>query len=312
MDTAPLRRLAALDPGVGARLAVVVTVAGHTYRGPGALRLWVEGEAPCGVIGGGCVEADLDQRPAPAGPGQLLGYDLSPGEERPWSLGAGCGGRLEVWLQALPPGMPHPYRSAARWVAAGLPAAVTTVLPGGLQWAEAPGGLRCGALARAPGPGERVFVDRRAPAPELLVCGGGPDTAAVLDLGRRLGFRVRQAAGPDPAGLVRGAPAPDAAVVMGHHVERDRAVLEALLAAPGGPPRYVGVVGPRARTAGLLAGPWPSCLHAPAGLDLGAEDAEEVALAIVAEVVAALHGHAGGRLGGRPGPIHPERARIPS
>ncbi len=309
MDSAPLQRLGGLDPGVGAKLAVVVSVSGSTYRGPGAMRLWVDGEAPRGVIGGGCVEADLDARPAPEGPGRLLSYDLAPGEEDPFSLGAGCGGRVDVWLQALQPGRPHPYRSAARWVAAGLPAAVSTVLPAGLQWAEGPGGRFCGGPARAAASGERLFVDRRAPAPELLVCGGGPDAAPLLDLGRRMGFRVRQAVGPDAAAAVRGSPAPDAAVVMGHHAARDRAVLEALLSLPGGPPRYVGVVGPRARTAGLVPGPWPPCLHAPAGLDLGAEDAEEVALAIVAEVVAALRGHAGGRLGSRPGPIHPGRAR---
>ena len=45
-------------------------------------------------------------------------------------------------------------------------------------------------------------------------------------------------------------------------------------------------------------------IHGPAGLDLGAEGPEEIAQAIVAEIVAARHGRAGGFLKERPGPIH--------
>ena len=62
-------------------------------------------------------------------------------------------------------------------------------------------------------------------------------------------------------------------------------------------------------------GCWPSsdvaptdadlaALHAPAGLDLGADGAEEVATAIVAEILATLRGRTGVPLRDRPGPIH--------
>jgi xanthine/CO dehydrogenase XdhC/CoxF family maturation factor len=47
-----------------------------------------------------------------------------------------------------------------------------------------------------------------------------------------------------------------------------------------------------------------SILHAPAGLDIGADGAEQVSTAIVAEILAVLHGRAGGHLRDRPGPIH--------
>jgi len=42
----------------------------------------------------------------------------------------------------------------------------------------------------------------------------------------------------------------------------------------------------------------------PVGLDIGAEGPEEIALAIVAELVAIRSGRAGGRLAGWAGPIH--------
>jgi xanthine/CO dehydrogenase XdhC/CoxF family maturation factor len=45
-------------------------------------------------------------------------------------------------------------------------------------------------------------------------------------------------------------------------------------------------------------------LHAPAGLDIGADGPEEVAHAIVAEVLAVTRGRAGGTLRDRRGPIH--------
>ena len=66
-------------------------------------------------------------------------------------------------------------------------------------------------------------------------------------------------------------------------------------------------MGPRERTDRLLAeagANGDAALHAPAGLDIGADGPEEVATAIVAEIVATLHGHGGGPLREREGPIH--------
>ncbi|MCH2184844.1 XdhC family protein, partial [Myxococcota bacterium] len=45
-------------------------------------------------------------------------------------------------------------------------------------------------------------------------------------------------------------------------------------------------------------------IHTPIGLDLGARSPEEIALAILAEVVAARHQASGASLKTRPGPIH--------
>ncbi len=308
MDSAVLERLADLDPGEGARLAVLVAVDGSAYRGPGGLRLWVDGEPPLGMISGGCLEADLDARTWPADArGRLVHYDLRGGPEDVWGLASGCHGQIDVWLQGLPPGRPSPYRSAARWLRDGVPATVTTVLPAGDQWAEGPQGRRAGAEPRAAGPGERLFVDRREPAPLLAIFGRGADAAPLAQLARRVGFRVRQAGRTEGPESLAGPEVPDAAVVMSHHFESDRDALAALLRR--GPPRYLGVLGPRERTVRLLPGPWPACLHAPVGLDIGAEEPEEVAVAVVAEILEALRGHGGAALGARSGPIHPARER---
>ncbi len=84
-----------------------------------------------------------------------------------------------------------------------------------------------------------------------------------------------------------GAPA---VVLMSHGYEADRAVLEFLLKkAPS--LGYLGVLGPRSRTARLfedlgIEGPLAAIARTPAGLDVGADTPEEIALSIVAEILA--------------------------
>jgi len=99
----------------------------------------------------------------------------------------------------------------------------------------------------------------------------------------------------------------DAAVLMTHSFEQDSRALASLLALDVGP-SYIGVLGPQRRTRELLAEAarlldnrldrsssniatverWLAQLHAPTGLDLGAESPETIALSIVAEIQKSL------------------------
>lgn len=113
----------------------------------------------------------------------------------------------------------------------------------------------------------------------------------------------------------------DAAVVMSHNYIRDRAVLRFLLRSEIG---YVGALGARSRLEQLAedfaAGDTPADraahdamadgrLHAPVGLDIGAETPEEIALSIAAEVQAVFAGAGGGFLSDGTGRIHPSTVR---
>ena len=101
------------------------------------------------------------------------------------------------------------------------------------------------------------------------------------------------------------------AVVMTHNFLRDKEYMRALLDSPAA---YIGMLGPGARTERLLmelrdegmdiTDGDRARIHGPAGLDLGSEGPEEIAQAIVAEIVAVRRGRAGGFLKERPGPIH--------
>ncbi|MCK8503078.1 XdhC family protein [Myxococcus fulvus] len=176
--------------------------------------------------------------------------------------------------------------------------------------------------------GADVLVEVVEPPHELVLFGSGFDVAPVVTQAASLGWRVTVVA-DRPAQTLRrrfplahavvSAKAGEAAtsvpvsprslvVLMTHSLPQDQELLAGLLPRPL---RYLGVLGPRSRTERLLAGlaTAPSAtmlekLHAPVGLDLGAEGAEEIALSIVAELQAVVSGREGGKLRERRAPIH--------
>jgi xanthine/CO dehydrogenase XdhC/CoxF family maturation factor len=93
---------------------------------------------------------------------------------------------------------------------------------------------------------------------------------------------------------------------MSHSYAQDLATLRAL--APFRLP-YLGLLGPRKRTermiaeAGLTTLPNGGEIHSPVGLDIGADGAEQIALAAIAEIQSAINRRAGGRLREKAGPL---------
>jgi xanthine/CO dehydrogenase XdhC/CoxF family maturation factor len=192
------------------------------------------------------------------------------------------------------------------------------------------GGRRDEAVA-ATSHGVTALIEVIEPPPRLFVCGTGHDAVPVVALARAMGWRITVAAAhpsiatkerfadadevlPGRATALRAAMARSGhplAVVMSHDYERDRACLAALLESRA---RYIGVLGPLRRTERILADLSRAGtaitdealerLHAPVGLDLGAETPHEIALAIVAEVQATLTHAPGRRLRERRAPIH--------
>ena len=178
----------------------------------------------------------------------------------------------------------------------------------------------------------RAFVEVLEPPLRLLVCGAGHDAIPLVRAARGIGWSpivvddrpgfLNDERFPEATGFVH-VEAPEHvsktasidrrthAVVMTHNFLRDKEYLRSLLDSDAG---YIGMLGPSARTHRLMmeldeegveiTDADRERIHGPAGLDLGAEGPEEIAQAIVAEIVAAKHGRAGGFLKERPGPIH--------
>jgi xanthine dehydrogenase accessory factor len=159
------------------------------------------------------------------------------------------------------------------------------------------------------------------PPPAVLVCGAGPDTEPLVGGLRALRYPVtvvdhRPAyanAERFPGATVINGPAASisssvklnrffAAVVMSHHLESDASYLRALSSTDV---QYIGLLGPKARRARLLAEIGDAAagiearLRSPIGLDIGAITPEGIALAILAEIHAAAAGRHGGPITSR-------------
>lgn len=125
-----------------------------------------------------------------------------------------------------------------------------------------------------------IFLEAMVPPPLVHVLGDAPVARALVALGEPLGYAVVATADPGTA-----IPADAVAVVVASHGRDEEAVLEAALRA--GVP-YVALVASRRRGAAVLAAVPGAAdrVHSPAGLDIGARTAPEVALSILAEIVA--------------------------
>ena len=169
-----------------------------------------------------------------------------------------------------------------------------------------------------------LLFERLQPAPRLVVCGAGHVGAALAKLGVFLGYHTTliddraeflsvdrfvgeaielvvasdwMTAVRDVIGNGRGVSV--AVVTRGHSEDEQcmRAVVQTK-------PDYMGLIGSKRRTSIVIdrlreAGVAEEDLRrirAPIGLDIGAVSPEEVALAIIAEIVAERHGAAGGSL----------------
>ncbi len=141
-----------------------------------------------------------------------------------------------------------------------------------------------------------VYVEPVLPSPHLHVVGSSPMVETLGRLGDALGWRVSAVDEPDMGGV-----GPESFVVVATQGHYDEPALAAAIASGA---RYVGLVASSKRAAQVVETlrregideEGLTRLRAPAGLDLGSTGHEEIAVAIVAEVVA-VRGSAGAGAG---------------
>jgi xanthine dehydrogenase accessory factor len=191
-----------------------------------------------------------------------------------------------------------------------------------LMWREASERREVGEAA--------LFVDVTFPAPRLIAFGAVDFAASLCTIARATGWRpyvvdprkrfAQPARFPDAEQVVAAWPEEAFAqlggidratsiAVLTHDPKLDDAALLLALRSDAG---YIGAMGSRraqaSRRERLLAQGVTDAelarVAAPIGLDLGGLTGEETALSIMAEVLAAKHGHGGGRLSHASGRIH--------
>jgi xanthine dehydrogenase accessory factor len=234
-------------------LATLVRTEGSSYRRPGARMLICEDGTTVGSLSAGCIEEEVAARGCEViqtGEPALISFDT---RKR-----FGCHGKIDIYIE----------RAAEKFFvdlindldARRNHTAITTV-------------------------GEDEFIQEIHPPIRVLIFGEGPDSMPIRKLSESLGWEPIEIDDPTSLSIL-----PDdwtAAIVKSHNYSRDFSALQRLLPMNL---RYVGLIGPRKRRDRLLhdlldlgvtinAG-----FFSPAGLDLGAETPEEIALAVVSEI----------------------------
>jgi xanthine/CO dehydrogenase XdhC/CoxF family maturation factor len=174
-----------------------------------------------------------------------------------------------------------------------------------------------------------VLADLVIPPVSLIIAGAGNDVMPVVKMADVLGWQTTVLDGrpshatcsrfPEATKLVvadalqalagLSLDGRTAVLLMTHNYQYDLALLEQLI---GSDVAYIGILGPKAKTKRLIddlpqekqQATFFKNVYGPAGLDLGAETSDEIALSILSEVKAVLTGKAGTHLRLKDAPIH--------
>lgn len=152
-------------------------------------------------------------------------------------------------------------------------------------------------------PREQPWSDDRPEHGRILVLSANPISAAIATIATAVGREVVVVAEDDGGpGLGSLAPAAGDAVVLCDHDAPDAS--QFLRDALASPASYVAMMASRRRAEGLLADlesegtPGLEKLHVPAGHNLGGKAPGEIALSVVAEIVAESNDRPGGPMRG--------------
>jgi xanthine dehydrogenase accessory factor len=168
-----------------------------------------------------------------------------------------------------------------------------------------------------------LFIDVLTVPPSLIVCGAGDDARPLVAYASDVGFAVTvvdhrdgylsPARFPGARALQRLRPGDDITslavgpetlvVVKTHSLSHDREWVRAFLQAGAA---YIGLLGPRARKAEIVEqiGDGAGRIFGPIGLDIGADGPEEIAISIIAELLAVRSGRQGSHLREKRETIH--------
>lgn len=317
--------LKALDSSsIGSVLATVVKVTGSAYKKEGATMLFKPDGARIGLLSAGCLEEDLEERLKNSR--ELCGkvvYDMRADNEFSWGEGSGCNGVIHVWTEKIDEQYKKHLLQLKKVLCGGQSVLMLKKLgtkPGYLFVPEDGETFGCWensvpdecletdrGLVFSEVLGSDVYAQRIYPKRRLVVFGAGPDARPLVSFAAAAGFSVAitdwrpafctQDHFPAAEKRMIGFPGEvleeiklrkdDCVVLMTHNFKRDQELLRELKEKEV---RYLGVLGSKKRTSRLLGTKEiPSCITSPAGLDIQACGAEEIAISIVAQLIQVSH-----------------------
>jgi xanthine dehydrogenase accessory factor len=307
-------------------LATVVRTWGSGPRGPGAKMALTKDARIAGSVSGGCVEAAVveeGREVLSTGEPKLLKFGIA--DETAWNVGLTCGGSIEIFVERLDDSLFRAFsealenrRSLARaTVIRGAHVGTSVLVREGESVPAEIGDAARRALDRgepeviATEDGFEVFVDVELPSPTLVMIGGVHIAIALTAMAKALGYRTVVI---DPRGVFGNEERFPHADQLIHEwsdeglealgLDRSTAVATlthdpkiddpALMVALRSPAFFVGALGSkkthekrrkRLLERGLTEAEL-SRLYAPVGLDIGSRSPEEIALSVLAQIVA--------------------------
>ncbi len=354
--------------GGSAAMATVVRTWRSAPRPAGASMLVTDAGEAVGSVSGGCVEGALfDLGQEVLGDGQPRSETYGVSDDDAFAVGLTCGGILDVFVERVDDETWPELAGIAESIEAEEPVAVATIVAGphfvgrhlvvrrdraegslgtsrlddtvredaiGLLESGTTGFLHYGPEGERLGEGLDVFVQSFAPKPQMFVFGAIDFSAALVRVGKILGFKVTVVDARPVFATAKRFPEADEVVVdwphrwlssqqvdsrtviavLTHDPKFDVPALKAALQTNAG---YIGAMGSRRthedrlirlKEAGLTDDELAR-VHSPIGLDLGARTPEETAISIAAEIVQSRWGGSGRHLAATEGPIHPGAPR---
>jgi xanthine dehydrogenase accessory factor len=312
--------------GEAIALATVVRTWGSGPRGPGAKMALTKDARIAGSVSGGCVEAAVVEEGLEVletGTPKLLRFGIA--DETAWNVGLTCGGSIEIFVERLDEALWRAFsesvenrRPLARAVTIrgaelGSSVLVRDGVPAETEVAAA--ALRSLEQGKpdviTAEDGAEIFVDVELPPPCLVMVGGVHISIALTAMAKSLGYRTividprgvfgNEERFPHADELIQewsdegleavGLDRSSAVATLTHDPKIDD---PALLVALRSPAFFVGALGSRKTQEkrrkrlldrGLTEAEL-SRLFAPVGLDIGARSPEEIALSVMAQIVA--------------------------
>ncbi|MEM9141679.1 MAG: XdhC family protein [Bacteroidota bacterium] len=314
-------------------LATVVALNGSSYRRPGVSMLIRTDGRIIGAVSGGCVEKEVlhqAQEVFETNCPKIMIYD---GRYR-----LGCEGTLYILIEPFLPGNAFwegfdrilAQRSSCQLVSHyDLRAGSTPAYGTFLKWGNQEWPLFENRVGD-PWLGPKVFEYTLYPCFKLWIIGAEHDAVQLCTQASLVGWEVTILASPaEEKSVAHFSGARDfysrepeqlpldeiddqtAVVVMTHSYAKD---LKYLLALKQSRPAYLGLLGPKDRKEKLLTEllerdldvpeQFLSCIHGPTGLDIGAETPQEIAVAVLAEILAVTRNRNPQKLSIKQGTIH--------
>ncbi len=297
--------------GKSGALATVIATWGSAPQPLGSQLAVDEDGHFAGSVSGGCVEGAVITEALTVmqtGTARVLEFGVA--DETAWKVGLACGGRIRILVQKMTPELVTILTEVEQALARRQAVALVTDLASG-QSRLVTAGAEVQGSSRLTEDGAQ-FIAVHAPQPRLIITGAVHIAQHLATLARMTGFAVAvidprgafataarfpadelHEAWPDEVVPKLGLDGRTALAALTHDPKIDD---PALLAALASPAFYVGALGSRKTHGQRLArleqrgldGAALARIRAPIGLPIGAEGAAEIALSIMAEIIAAL------------------------